>query len=304
MIRSVCSAFVNAPLFRKRSADAKLLWYTLYLHQAQHLCGLMRLDVEHMALDVGFPVARTRAALAELVQHKLCQVDEAQDLVCVLEMTSQAAKVVQPKWTGYKAVERYLVSLGKSTLCHTVCDTLSIPYAYPIDTLLLDPGSGSDSGTGSDPATGDASGSAPLAPPVGLSGHSEQEASKPAPAAKNAQEAQQGALIPLPPRTAEKVAKPRKTATQSIVSEIWEAYSAAFAKRYGVKFTWNDKVGGQLAQFASRIPRDEAAATAAFYVSHPSFANAVHSVDLLLKCAERLNAEWRRGQPVTRADAQ
>lgn len=37
------------------------------------MCGLMRLDLEHMALDACMPLERTRAALVELIQHKLCQ---------------------------------------------------------------------------------------------------------------------------------------------------------------------------------------------------------------------------------------
>lgn len=181
VIRSICSAFVNAPLFRKRSADAKLLWYALYLHQAQHMCGLMRLDLEHMALDACMPLERTRAALVELIQHKLCQVDTQQELVCVVEMTAQAAKIIRPNWTGYKAVDKYLASLGASPLCKTVCDTLSIPYRYPIDTppdtvpdtLLL----GSDTGSESDPDTALSNESdsapaaqAPVSPAPGLPG--------------------------------------------------------------------------------------------------------------------------------------
>ena len=160
MIRSVCTGFVNSPLFRKRSPEAKLLWYALYLHQAQHMCGLFRLDLEHMALDAQLPLERTKEALAELIQHKLCQFDAAQDLVCVHEMTAQAAKVVCPEWKGFAPMDRYIASLGPSTLCKTVCDTLSIPYRYRTDTLLTDPDPGSvlDSGTDTGFAVG-------LAPP-------------------------------------------------------------------------------------------------------------------------------------------
>lgn len=142
--------------------------------------------------------------------------------------------------------------------------------------------------------------------PVGLSGHAEPEATKPASAARNAQEAQQGALIPLCSPDTRKPAKPRKTAPQSIVSEIWAAYSAAFAKRYQAQPTNNAKVFGQVNQFAHRIPQADAPAVAAFYVSHPSayYTNRMHPVGMLLADAEKLHAEWKRGQPVTRADAQ
>ena len=162
MIRSVCTGFVNSPLFRKRSPEAKLLWYALYLHQAQHMCGLFRLDLEHMALDAQLPLERTKEALAELIQHKLCQFDAAQDLVCVHEMTAQAAKVVCPEWKGFAPMDRYIASLGPSTLCKTVCDTLSIPYRYRTDTLLTDPDPGSVLDSGTD--TGFAVGHAPPPP--------------------------------------------------------------------------------------------------------------------------------------------
>lgn len=304
MIRSICSAFVNAPLFRKRSADAKLLWFALYLHQAQHMCGLMRLDLEHMALDACMPLERTRAALVELIQHKLCQVDTQQELVCVVEMTAQAAKIIRPNWTGYKAVDKYLASLGASPLCKTVCDILSIPYRYPIDTLpdtVSDTVSdtlllGSDTGSESDPDTGTGSfavGHAPP-PPSGT----------------------QGALIPdvLPsPKPApERNRKPRKARaakdspeTTARTNPVWEAYSAAYLQEHGALPTRNGMINGQLADFLGRVPVEEAPAIAAFYARHPDawLRKNFHPIGALLKNAEGFRTEWQRGQQVTMTQA-
>lgn len=294
MIRSICSAFVNAPLFRKRSADAKLLWYALYLHQAQHMCGLMRLDLEHMALDACLPLERTRAALVELIQHKLCQVDTQQELVCVVEMTAQAAKIIRPNWTGYKAVDKYLASLGASPLCKTVCDTLSIPYRYPIDTppdtvpdtLLL----GSDTGSESDPDTGTGSfavGHAPP-PPSGT----------------------QGALIPdvlaSPKLAPERNRKPRKAPEPTRVALAWRAYCEAIQKRYpNEKPIWNAKMGGIFGRLVKDFG-DDAAPLAAFYVSHNhrTYLEKKHVPEFLILNATTLHREWQAGEAMTATRAQ
>lgn len=284
MIRSVCSAFVNAPLFRKRSAEAKLLWYTLYLHPAQHMCGLFVLDVEHMALDTGLPIERTRAALDELVKHGLCQVDAAQDLVWLPEMTAQAAKVATGKWTGIAAVDKYVASLGRSTLCLRVCDTLSIPYRYPIDTLLL------VTETVSVPVSEPESGT-------------EVFAGGPSPTPPTET---QIALLPDVPKPARKTRgrKPKAAdgdeGKRAAGAAVWEAYAEAFGQRYGCEPQRNARVNGQIAQFLARVPLADAPEIARWYVRHSGafYAASMHAVGLMLRDAEKLAAEWRRGEQV------
>ena len=147
MIRSVCTVFVNSPLFRKRGADAQLLWFKLYMHPAQHLCGLFVIDLAGMALCTNMTGDRTAAALQELVQHGLCQVDARTDLVWLPEMSNQCKGMAKQGSTVFRAVDKYLASLGESPLCKNVCDTLSIPYRYHIDRVCHTPLSGSVSGS-------------------------------------------------------------------------------------------------------------------------------------------------------------
>lgn len=92
----------------------------------------------------------------------------------------------------------------------------------------------------------------------------------------------------------------------SPTAETWAAYSAAMLDRYGVEPTRNARVNGQLANFVKRIGADDAPQVAAFYVGHadPWYGKQGHAVGLLIKDAEKLHMEWRRGRAITRGDVE
>lgn len=87
--------------------------------------------------------------------------------------------------------------------------------------------------------------------------------------------------------------------------EAWTGYSEAYQRRYKTSPVRNAKVNSLLKQFVQRIPATEAAAVAAFYVSHNGafYVRAGHSVDLLLRDAEKLHTEWVTGRRITETGA-
>lgn len=93
---------------------------------------------------------------------------------------------------------------------------------------------------------------------------------------------------------------------RSVSAIVWDHYEAAFQERYGVLPTRNQKVNGQLANFVTRVPKDEAPLIAAFYVGmNKSFYVAkLHSIDFLLSDAEAIRAQYLSGRMVTQTQAQ
>lgn len=302
MIRSICTAFVNAPLFRRRTPEAQLLWFKLYTHPAQHLCGLFVLDLGGMAHCTGLDMGRTGAAFGELLQTGLCEADNSQDLVWVPEMSNQCKAMTKAKGTVYTAVDKYIHSLGRSALCLRVCDTLGIPYHYPIDTLL----SGSVLGIGSGSGTGGqsplfAGGSSPARPVVETGQTSEPLESPRTPApvqgSRPAQDGLPGLALATPETGPKRAPKARKE--PSATSATWDAYSSAYAQRYGSPPVRNAKVNGQLARLVEQLGADEAPPVAAFYLTHPAAIYNFHPVGLLLRDCQALRTQWMRGSVVT-----
>lgn len=117
---------------------------------------------------------------------------------------------------------------------------------------------------------------------------------------------------PVPPKEETKDTRKEKTpdaasgAVQKVNgSAVWDAYKKAFSERYGTPPTRNAKVNGQISAFAKRLPEDEAAPVAAYFVTHSNayYVQRGHSVDCLLRDAEKLRMEWATGRKVTQSQA-
>lgn len=156
-----------------------------------------------------------------------------------------------------------------------------------------------------EPSGSVAVGHAPPPPSVVLSGQSQPR-----------QESQQAALIPealaSPKQAPERSGKPRKARaakdapeTTARTNPVWEAYSAAFLQRHRTEPTRNMRVNIDLGRLIDRIGAADAPAVAAFYVRHPAafYVGQLHPVWALLKDAEKLHAEWRRGQTASMTQA-
>lgn len=86
---------------------------------------------------------------------------------------------------------------------------------------------------------------------------------------------------------------------------VWEGYRGAYAGRYHTDPIRNAKVNGQIKLFCQRVPADEAADIAAFYVHHNAqyYVQKAHPVSLLLADAEKLHTEWITGKRITHSQA-
>lgn len=103
-------------------------------------------------------------------------------------------------------------------------------------------------------------------------------------------------------------AKDKKPADQELQADcraIWAAYAAAYQHRYGVAPVRNAKINNQVKQLAVRIPRDEAPAIAAFYVTvnDARLVNDCHPVGSLLAKAESYRTQWATGRQMNATTA-
>lgn len=102
------------------------------------------------------------------------------------------------------------------------------------------------------------------------------------------------------------VVKPKVAKEPAPTGMIWQAYSQAYWNRYGVEPVRNAKVNGQLAQLLTRLGAQEAPAVAQWFLTHNNrwYVQQMHSVDSLLRDAEKLRTEWATGNRMTVAAAQ
>lgn len=89
--------------------------------------------------------------------------------------------------------------------------------------------------------------------------------------------------------------RPKKDEARTELNrEVWESYKNAFFQRYGVDPVRNAKINGMISKYTQRLPAEEAPAVAAYYVFHQGglYVQSKHCVDLLLRDAEKLRADW------------
>lgn len=98
------------------------------------------------------------------------------------------------------------------------------------------------------------------------------------------------------------VVKPKEPTTTALV---WRAYSDAYKQRYGETPASNAKGMGICRNFVGRLPAEDAPLVASFYLTHNDswYVKQLHPLTLLLKDAEKLHTEWRRGQQMTGTNA-
>lgn len=309
--RSFDTGRLDSPRFRRLSPDARLLYLTLWFNKAAHMSGLYAITPEEMGLYAGLSSERTRDALIELQDHPaLAQYAPVSGVVWVCDMMedqgrgpkvglgvqAQIAQLAKncglPRALLADFLARYSDSLKiKEEWVRLKCgsDTPSIPYQYPTDGV---PNTAIDSVLDlALEVQGVAGGPSPApAPPAQqiLIGGDSPAPSPPA----------QPALTAIPEKRPRKAVKAPKAPTPT--SATWDAYSAAYAQRYGTRPVRNAMINGQLANLVARLGAEEAPQVAAFFVQHASafYANRGHAVGLLLADAEKLRTEWATGQEI------
>jgi hypothetical protein len=85
----------------------------------------------------------------------------------------------------------------------------------------------------------------------------------------------------------------------------FDSYAVAYQARYKAPPVSNVKVRSQFAQLIDRIGAEEAPHVAAWFVSHNNsyYVGRGHSIDCLLKDAEKLRTEWATGRQLTQTQA-
>ena len=82
-------------------------------------------------------------------------------------------------------------------------------------------------------------------------------------------------------------------------SVVWNSYSSAYQQRYGVCPARNAKQNSLCKQLTVRLPLDEAAGVAQFYLALNGFyATRAHSLDLLVQDCEKIRTEWITGKVI------
>lgn len=91
-----------------------------------------------------------------------------------------------------------------------------------------------------------------------------------------------------------------KASAPSLGSQLFETYSKAFFKRYGVNPVRNAKTNSLCKQLATRLG-EEAHQVIEFYLSHNDqwFLKMQHDLASLVSKAESMHSQWQRGQAVT-----
>lgn len=102
-----------------------------------------------------------------------------------------------------------------------------------------------------------------------------------------------------------KPATKKKREVAPLGSAVWDCYRLQYEARYKVQPVRNAKTNSLCAQLAQRLG-EEAPEVAAFYVQKHNdrlYLSARHALDLLVRDAEKIRTDWKRGAPLTQKDA-
>jgi DNA-binding MarR family transcriptional regulator len=112
------------------------------------------------------------------------------------------------------------------------------------------------------------------------------------------------AIVPAPIPAKERIKKAPKAKPDG--SLVWDSYCGAYATKYGHAPARNAKQNALCSQLVTRLGVECAVLAARFYVFHGDFfyTKRCHPLDLLVKDAEKVDIERRKGQIMTTETAQ
>ena len=104
-----------------------------------------------------------------------------------------------------------------------------------------------------------------------------------------------------------KPARPTKPKSEPNPDNVatWNAYAAAYRRRYGILPESNRKTRGQVAQFVKLVGAEKAPLLAAYFPTHNGrwFVQCRHEFGLLLKSSQQIATDYATGQQMTETRA-
>lgn len=254
----------------------------LYLLTCQHanMLGLYYLSKTYIAVDTPLGLEGASKGLQGAIEAGFCRYDEDSEVVWVVEMAAfQIAEQLDIKDNRCRGIQREYDALPENPF-------LAPFYERYAEAFHMTAMRGA-------PAKKDRGSKAPRKPLRSQEQEQEHEQQQ------DQEQDQKQDRFGKPAAAGE----PGRKAAAS--GPAWEAYSAAYATRYGVAPVRNAQVNAQLAQVVGKLGADEAPQVAAFYLTSQNrfYVSAGHSVGVLLRDAEKLRTEWATGRQVTATQA-
>lgn len=253
-----------------------------------NMLGLYPLSLPAAGHETGLGFEGASKGLRICIQAGYCGYDEDSEFVWVYDMArEQIGEALKVSDNQVKNVQKQYAAMEENPFLAGFYDR------YGTDFHLTEKrGAGSPLAS---PSEG-------VANPLGSKAQAQAQAQAQASAQEQAQA--QAGLRPAPAKPRAPAAK-SKDESRSPSGIAWDFYEVAYVARYGHAPTRNAKVNGQMAQFITRVPADEAPSIAAFFVTMDSayYVRKCHAVDCLLADAEAIRTQWLNGRVVTNTQA-
>lgn len=253
-----------------------------------NMLGLYPLSLPAAGHETGLGFEGASKGLQICIQAGYCDYDEDSEFVWVYDMArEQIGEALKVSDNQVKNVQKQYAAMEENPFLARFYDRYSMDFHLTekrgIGNPLVSPSEGSANPLGS---------------------KAKAQAQEKAQEQANAQAQAQAGLRPAPAKPLAPAKKPA-TAERAPSALVWDFYAAAYVTRYHHEPTRNAKVNGQLANFVTRVPAEDAPHIAAFFVSMDSayYVRKCHSVDCLLTDAESIRTQWLAGRVVTNTQA-
>ena len=291
----VFSSFWVSGTGKALRGDSEAQLVALYLMSSPHanMIGVFHCPIIYVAHEVGLSLEGASKALQRLEEVGFCTYDSPSEHIFVRRFAAfQVGDELKAKDNRVKGVREYVSAIPSERLKFLFLQEYS--EAFHLEDLLqevIDSQKNlSPFEAPSKPTTTSTTTTTSTASPFS----SDPPRDNPTDGGKQAR-----------PASVISTAARKSRATVAVSSETWDAYAAAYRRRYGADPVRNATVNGQLANFVKRIGQDEAPHVAAFYVGHCGrvYVQAMHPLNLLVRDAEKLRTEWATGRIQTETKA-
>jgi hypothetical protein len=266
---------------KKQGQEAVMVAFYLLTCQHANMLGLYYLSQTYIAVDTGLGLEGACKGLQGACEAGFCRYDRGSEVVWIPQMAAyQIGGALDAKDNRCKGVQREYDALPENPFLHAFFERYA--RAYHMTTPR---------GTPPKKVSPSRVPRKPL-----RSQEQEQEQEK-----EQEQEHEQEQDLDAGPRA--KRSTPPRPKTPGALA--FDAYALAYEAKYGARPLTNAKVRSQMSQLVGRVPAEEAPEIAAWFVGHPQryYAERGHSIDCLLRDAEKLRTEWATGKRGTSTQA-